>query len=156
MQLSPNARECRINPMCAVEPHDVTLWPSSLLCVTLDPVLCVLLKLLAVLTILVGDGRFDRIVWIRLNQKRLDEAQNRHDFVRRLPLIGTEQTKTHGALIVVAHIWVVDLGSEADNWWLEGVFVGERNLELEVTALHNVNSRSVPFNIIAGILEHTA
>jgi hypothetical protein len=51
---------------------------------------------------------------------------------------------------------VIDLGSEADNWWLEGVFVGERNLELEVTTLHNVNSRSMPFDMIAGILEHTA
>jgi hypothetical protein len=31
---------------------------------------------------------------------------------------------------------VVDLGSEADDGWLEGVFGREGNLKLEVAALH--------------------
>jgi hypothetical protein len=121
--------------------QNVTLCPLGLLRITLDPVFCVLLKLLAVLAILVGDGGLDSVVRVWLDQERLDEAQHGHNLVWRLPFVGTEQAQTHGTLVVVAHVGVVDLGPEADDRGLERIFVREGNLELEVTALRNVSSR---------------
>lgn len=108
---------------------------ALLLCVTLDPILRILLKLLAILPILIGNRRLDGIVRVGLDQKRLDETKHRDDLVRRFPLIWTQQTEAHGALVVVAHIRVVDLGSEADDGRLEGILVGKGNFELEVAAL---------------------
>jgi len=107
----------------------------SLLGVPLHPVLHVLLKLLAVLLVLVRDGGLDGVVRVRLDQERLDEPQHGNHLVRRFPLVGPEQAQAHGPLVVVADIGVVDLGLEADDGRLEGVFVGEINLELEVAAL---------------------
>jgi hypothetical protein len=128
------------NQSC-VNLQGAALCTSALLSVTLDPVLYVLLKLFAVLAVLVGDGRLDRIVGVRLNQKRLNKAQDRNNLVRRLPLVGTEQTQTHGSLVIVTDIRVVDLGPEADNRRLEGILVGEVDFELEVSALRNISSR---------------
>lgn len=108
---------------------------SPLLSVSLHPVLCVLVEPGAVLAVLVGDGGLNGIVWVRLDQERLDEAQDRDDLVWRLPLVRAEQTQAHGALVVVAHVGVVDLGAEADDRRLEGVFGWECDFELEVAAL---------------------
>jgi hypothetical protein len=140
-QNSPNARECKTNYV-AERLQNATLCPPALLRITLDPVLRVLLKLLAVLPVLVGDGGLDSIVWVRLDQERLDQAQHRHNLVWWLPLVGAEQAQAHGALVIVAHVGMVDLGSEADDRGLEWVFVGKDDFELEVTALRGVSSRS--------------
>jgi hypothetical protein len=118
----------------------ISAWPVEDPCdpslgVALDPVLYILLKLLAVLPVLVGNGRLDGIVRVGLNEQRLDEAEDRHHLVWRLPLVGAQQTQAHGPLVVVADVGVVDFGSEADDGWLEGVFGREGNLELEVAAL---------------------
>jgi hypothetical protein len=76
------------------------------------------------------------------DQERLDQAQHRHNLVWWLPLVGAEQAQAHGALVIVAHVGMVDLGSEADDRGLEWVFVGKDDFELEVTALRGVSSRS--------------
>jgi hypothetical protein len=137
MRVSPNARECKIN--CVYLPKSLRLcYPAPSLCVALDPVLCALLKSCTVLAVLVGDGRLDRIVRVGLDKQRLNEAQDGDDLVRRLPLVGAEQTETHGALVVVAHVGVVDLCAEAHDRWLEGVFGGKVDLELEEAALRTL------------------
>jgi hypothetical protein len=128
------------NQSC-VNLQGAALCTSALLSVTLDPVLYVLLKLLAVFAVLVGNGRLYRIVGVRLDQKRLNKAQDGDNLVRWLPLIGTKQAQTHGTLVIVTDIGVVDLGPEADNRRLEGILVGEVDFELEVSALRNISSR---------------
>jgi hypothetical protein len=120
-------------------------FPHALLCIALDPVLCILLKLLAVLAVLIGDGGLDGIIGVGFNQKRLDQAQNGHDLVWRLPFVGTKQAQTHGTLVIVAHVGVVDFGSEADNRWLEGIFVRKGDFELKVPALCAIRNRLIPF-----------
>lgn len=65
--------------------------PNSLLCIALDPVLCALLKPSTVLAVLVGDGGLDGVVWVGLDEERLNEAQDRDDLVWRLPLVCAEQ-----------------------------------------------------------------
>ena len=115
---------------------------SFLLRIPLHPVLGILLELLAVLLVLVCDRRLNRIVNIRLNQQRLDEAQHGNDLVWRLPLIGPKQSQAHGAFVVVAHVGVVDFRSEADDRGLEWVLVGEVDLELEMAALSHPSAGS--------------
>jgi hypothetical protein len=120
---------------CAVKLQHVTQCPSALLRITLDPVLCILLKLLTILAILVGNGWLNGIIWVWLDQKRLDEAQDGDDLVWRLPFVRAKQPETHGTLVIVADVGVVDLSTEADNGWLEGVFVWKGDFQLEMTAL---------------------
>lgn len=121
MQHSPNAL-CMQNILC-VETIDAALYSSALLGITLDPVLCILLKLFAVFAVFVGDGGLDRIVHVWLNQKRLNQAQNSNYLIRGFPAFRTKQPEAHGALVIVGHIRVVDLGPKADDRWLERVFV---------------------------------
>jgi len=64
-----------------------------------------------------------------------DEVQDVLDAVWRFPHVAAEHAQTHGALFVVGDIWVVDLGLEGDDGWLEGVFLWQRDFEDEFTAL---------------------
>lgn len=61
--------------------------PTSLFCITLHPVLRSLVESLAVLPILIRDGRLDGVIGIGLDQKGLNEAQDSDDLIRWLPLI---------------------------------------------------------------------
>jgi hypothetical protein len=137
-KISPNAQDavCTRYALCCPHSSPTAIYVHSL-GVALDPVLHVLLKLLAVLPVLVGDGRLDGIVRVGLDQERLDKAEHRDDLVRRLPLVGTQQTQAHRPLVIVANVGVVDLCSERHDGWLEGIFGGEGNLELEVAALYS-------------------
>ena len=110
--------------------------------IALDPVLRILLELLAVLSVLVGNRWLDSVIRVWLDEERLNEAKDRDNLVRRLPLVGTQQTQAHGALVVVADIGVVDLGAERHDWRLEGILVGECDIELEVSALRNISLAS--------------
>ena len=137
---------------------DLIPCPVLLLRISLHPVLRVLIKACAILAVLVGDGGLDGIVWVGLDEERLDEAQDRDDLVWRLPFVWAKQTETHGPFVVVAHVGVVNLGAEADDWRLEGVFGREGDFELEVAALQAL---AVAFGACAsrvsrGNLKHTA
>lgn len=110
--------------------------------IALDPVLRILLELLAVLSVLVGNRWLDSVIRVWLDEERLNEAKDRDNLVRRLPLVGTQQTQAHGALVVVADIGMVDLGAERHDWRLEGILVGECDIELEVSALRNISFAS--------------
>lgn len=111
----------------------------ALFCVLLGPILSRLVKVLAIVPEFIADGGLDGIVGVGLQHKRLDKAQNSHYLVRRLPLVGAEKTQAHGPFVVVGDIGVVYLRLEADDRGLERVFVGERDLDLEDTALHPVS-----------------
>jgi hypothetical protein len=138
MQHSPNALSMQNQQL--VETIDAALYSSALFRITLDPVLCILLKFLAVFAVFVGDGGLDRIVHVWLNQKRLDQAQNSNYLIRRLPRLRTKQPEAHGALVIVGHVRVVDLCPKADDRRFKRIFVGEVDLELEVAALSAVSS----------------
>jgi hypothetical protein len=112
-----------------------------LLCVTLDPVFCRLLESTTVLAILVGNGWFNSVVGVGLDQECLDQAKHRDDFIWWLPLLWAKKSQAHGTLVVVAHIGVVYLGSEANDWWLEWVFDRECDFEFEVSALATCQRR---------------
>lgn len=110
---------------------------GSSLCISLHPILGVLLKLLSVLLVLVRDRGLNGIIDVRLDHEGLNQAQYCDDFVRRFPFVWAQQTKAHGTLVVVADVGVINLCSEADDWRLEGVLVREIDLELEMAALGN-------------------
>ena len=106
-----------------------------LLRVSLHPILSRLLKLLTIVLVLIRDGRLNGIVGIGFDQESLNEAEDCDDLVWRLPLIRAQHAQTHGALVIVADIGMVDFGFEGDDGWLEGILVGECDLEQEVAAL---------------------
>lgn len=130
--------QCRLSPKRPTQ-HARSRGPpsggKSLLCVALHPLFGRLLKLLAILLVFVSDGRLDGIVRVRFDHERLDQTEHGDDLVRRLPLVGTQQTQAHGAFVVVADIRMVDLGPEADDGGFERVLIGEGDLELEMSAL---------------------
>lgn len=95
-----------------------------LLAVLCDELLCVLLKDFPVVLVLVGNSTFDGIIRLGRSEDLTDEHQNVANLVWGLPLVGAEHAQAHGTLVVVANVWVVDLGLERDGWGLEGVFLG--------------------------------
>lgn len=95
----------------------------------------VLLELLAVALVLIRYGRLDSIIRVWLDQKVPRHVDDRHELVRRLPLVAAKHAQAHGAFVIVTDVRVVDLGLEVQDWRLEGVVFGEREEELEVTAL---------------------
>ena len=137
--------ECSVSDEGAVPPN----YPSrccrvtfSSLRIALNPVLRILLELLTVLPVFVGNRWFNSVVRVRFDEERLDEAKDRNNLVRRLPLIRAQQTQTHGALVVIADIGVVDLGAEGNDRRLERVLVGECDLELEMPTLSSISLAS--------------
>ena len=98
-----------------------------LLAVLCDEFLCVLLKDFAVVLVLVGNSTFDGIIRLGRSEDLTDEHQDVANLVWRLPLVGTEHAQAHGAFVVVADVWVVDLGLEGDGGRLEGVLLGQRD-----------------------------
>jgi hypothetical protein len=98
-----------------------------LLAVLCDEFLCILLKDFAVVLVLVGNSTFDGIIGLGRSQDLTDEHQNVANLVWGFPLVGAQHTQTHGAFVIVADVWVVDLGLEGDGGRLEGVFLGERD-----------------------------
>jgi hypothetical protein len=99
-------------------------WNQVLLAVLCDEFLCVLLKDFAVVLVLVGNSTFDGIIGLGRSQDLTDEHQYVANLVWGLPLIGAQHAQTHGAFVIVADVWVVDLGLEGDGGRLERVFLG--------------------------------
>lgn len=139
-QTSQHVVYIRCRPIALDSPSSPGSVTRRSLRVALDPVLRILFKLLAILPILVGNRWFDGVIWVWLDEECLNEAEDRDNLVRWFPFVGTKQTQAHGALVVVAHIGVVDLGAEGHDRGFEGILVGECDLELEVTALRIVSS----------------
>lgn len=103
--------------------------------VPIHPVFRILVKCRPVALELVRNTRLDRVIRLRRREDRPNQREHILDLVRRLPLVGTQHAQAHGATVVVRHIWVVDLGFEADARWLEGVVFGKGHVDLEVAAL---------------------
>lgn len=116
-----------------------------------DPVFGNLLKLLGVALVLVGDTSFDGVIGLRSGEDYANEGEDVPDAVWRLPGVAAKDAETHGTLVIVTDVWVVDLGLEADDWRLEGVFLGERDFESELAALW----RKVRQEMENGIQEYT-
>jgi len=102
-------------------------WIQVLLAVLCDEFLCVLLKDFPVVLVLVGNSTFDGIIRLGRSEDLTDEHQDVANLVWGLPLVGTEHAQAHGAFVVVADVWMVDLGLERDGGGLEGVFLGQRD-----------------------------
>lgn len=93
MQVSPNAPNAIYRTYTLLPQTAAVLVHCQNTCslgVPLNPVLRVLLKLLAILSILVRDRRLDGIIGVGLNQERLDEPEDSDHLVWRLPLIWAE------------------------------------------------------------------
>jgi hypothetical protein len=103
--------------------------------VLLDPLLGDLVELAALVLELVGDAGLDGVVRVGLGEHLAGEAQDGGDAVGRLPGVAAQQGQAHAALVVVADVWVVDLGGEVQRRRLEGVLGGEREQQPEVAAL---------------------
>jgi hypothetical protein len=54
---------------------------------------------------------------------------------RTYPGIWTKNAHTHGTLVIIADIWVVDLGLEVQGRGLERIVGWEGNVNLEIAAL---------------------
>lgn len=85
--------------------------------------------------VLVGNSTFDGIIRLRCREDLADEDQNVANLVWWLPLVGAEHAEAHAAFVVVADIRVVNFGFERDGGWLEGVFLGQRDFDLELAVL---------------------
>lgn len=107
--------------------------------VPVHPVFRILVKGRLVVLELVRNTRLDCVIRLRSREDCPDQRKHILDLVRRLPLVRTQHAQAHGASVVVRHIWVVDLGFEADARWLEGVVFGKSHVDLEVAALINLS-----------------
>lgn len=72
---------------------------------------------------------------IRLDQQAPRHLQHRQNLTTRLPVLRAQYAQTHGALVVVGDVGVVDLRGEVQRRGLEGVFGGKGEVEVEYAAL---------------------
>lgn len=84
---------------------------------------------------LLRNRRLQRIIRDRLTEQLLRSREDAHDLTARLPRICLQDSNAHRALVVKCYVGVVDSRLEVYDGWLEGVFGGEDEKELELAAL---------------------
>lgn len=98
-----------------------------------------LLKRFAVSIILLRNTALDGILRHRLGEQLTRKRQHRRDARRGLPFLLLQHAQTHGALVVVGDVGVVDLGREGENGRLERVVCREGEGGFECAALSSTS-----------------